>query len=70
VGNARTALYNWLFAQCGGSEFTLYTHDTDRTCSESRRPEFDKLLPLIEDGATLGIGISSVRERAVRFVGV
>jgi glutamyl-tRNA synthetase/nondiscriminating glutamyl-tRNA synthetase len=33
-------------------------------------PEFDKLLPLIEDGATLGLGIASVRERIERFVGV
>ena len=32
--------------------------------------EFDKLLPLIEDGAALGIGVSSVRERVVQFVGV
>jgi glutamyl-tRNA synthetase/nondiscriminating glutamyl-tRNA synthetase len=33
-------------------------------------PEFDKLLPLIEDGAALGLGVSSVRERIERFVGV
>jgi glutamyl-tRNA synthetase/nondiscriminating glutamyl-tRNA synthetase len=33
-------------------------------------PEFDKLLPLIEDGAMLGLGIPSVRERIERFVGV
>jgi glutamyl-tRNA synthetase/nondiscriminating glutamyl-tRNA synthetase len=32
--------------------------------------EFDKLLPLIEDGAALGLGIPSVRERIERFVGV
>ena len=32
--------------------------------------EFDKLLPLIEDGATLGLGVSSVRERIAQFVGV
>ncbi|MGB6691381.1 MAG: glutamate--tRNA ligase [Terracidiphilus sp.] len=32
--------------------------------------EFDKLLPLIEDGATLGLGIPSVSERIERFVGV
>jgi glutamyl-tRNA synthetase/nondiscriminating glutamyl-tRNA synthetase len=33
-------------------------------------PEFDKLLPLIEEGAALGLGVSSVRERIERFVGV
>ncbi len=32
--------------------------------------EFDKLLPLIEDGAALGIGILNVRERVLQFVGV
>jgi nondiscriminating glutamyl-tRNA synthetase len=32
--------------------------------------EFDKLLPLIEDGAALGLGMPSVRERVERFVGV
>ena len=32
--------------------------------------EFDKLLPLIEDGAALGLGIPSVSERVERFVGV
>jgi nondiscriminating glutamyl-tRNA synthetase len=32
--------------------------------------EFDKLLPLIEDGALLGLGIPSVSERIERFVGV
>ena len=33
-------------------------------------PDFDKLLPLIEDGANLGIGIPCVRERIECFVGV
>jgi len=32
--------------------------------------EFDKLLPLIEDGAGLNLGIPSVRQRVERFVGV
>ncbi|HEV2213794.1 MAG TPA: glutamate--tRNA ligase [Terracidiphilus sp.] len=32
-------------------------------------PEFDKLLPILETGSTLGIGIPSVRERIERFVG-
>jgi glutamyl-tRNA synthetase len=33
-------------------------------------PEFDKLIPLIEEGAALGLGIPSVRERIERFLGV
>jgi len=33
-------------------------------------PDFDKLIPLIEQGAKLGIGVPSVRERVERFVGV
>lgn len=32
-------------------------------------PEFDKLLPLIEEGSSLGLGIMSVRERIQQFVG-
>ncbi|HEY2860862.1 MAG TPA: glutamate--tRNA ligase [Terracidiphilus sp.] len=32
-------------------------------------PAFDKLIPLIEEGAGLGLGIRSVRERMDRFVG-
>jgi glutamyl-tRNA synthetase/nondiscriminating glutamyl-tRNA synthetase len=30
-------------------------------------PEFDKILPLIEEGAALGLGIPSVRERVEKF---
>ncbi len=33
-------------------------------------PDFDKLLPLIEEGAALRIGIPSVSERVARFTGV
>ncbi len=32
-------------------------------------PEFDELIPLIEDGATLGVGIPNVCQRVLRFVG-
>ena len=32
-------------------------------------PEFDKLIPLIEDGAALAVGIPSVSQRVLRFVG-
>ncbi len=33
-------------------------------------PAFDKVIPLIEDGAALGLGIHTVRERIECFVGV
>ena len=33
-------------------------------------PVFDKLIPLIEDGAALGLGILGIRDRIERFVGV
>ena len=32
-------------------------------------PEFDKLIPLMEEGAALGLGIAGVRERILGFVG-
>src|SRR6185437_12490064 len=32
-------------------------------------PEFDKIIPLIEEGAALGLGMRSVRQRIDRFVG-
>jgi nondiscriminating glutamyl-tRNA synthetase len=31
-------------------------------------PEFDKLIPLIEDGAALGLDIAGIRERIERFI--
>ena len=39
------------------------------TGSHSGR-EFDKLIPLIEEGASLGLGIVSIRHRIAQFVGV
>lgn len=33
-------------------------------------PEFDKIIPVIERGAGLGLGVPSVRQRVERFVGV
>jgi len=36
VGNARTALYNWLFARRTGGEFLLRIEDTDLERSETR----------------------------------
>jgi len=32
-------------------------------------PEFDKIIPLIEEGAALGLGMRTVRQRIDRFVG-
>lgn len=32
--------------------------------------EFDKLIPIIDEGAALGLGAPSVREHIERFVGV
>lgn len=37
---------------------------------EHSGPEFEQLLPLIEDGAAAGLGLPSVRERIEHFVGV
>jgi len=36
VGNARTALYNWLFARRTGGQFLLRIEDTDLERSEVR----------------------------------
>ena len=50
VGNARTALYNWLFARHTGGQFILRIEDTDLERSEAR---FE--LQLMEDLHWLGI---------------
>ena len=50
VGNARTALYNWLFARRMGGAFILRIEDTDVDRSEKR---YEKLL--IEDLRWLGL---------------
>jgi glutamyl-tRNA synthetase/nondiscriminating glutamyl-tRNA synthetase len=41
VGNARTALFNWLFARNQGGEFVLRIEDTD---AERSRPEYEHQL--------------------------
>lgn len=51
VGNARTALYNWLFARHTGGEFLLRIEDTDLDRSEARHET-----QLIEDLQWLGLG--------------
>jgi glutamyl-tRNA synthetase/nondiscriminating glutamyl-tRNA synthetase len=50
VGNARTALYNWLFARRLGGDFLLRIEDTDLERSEARYET-----QLIEDLRWLGI---------------
>ena len=45
LGNARTALFNWLFARHEGGTFVLRIEDTDtaRSTDESERMIFDDL---------------------------
>ncbi len=50
VGNARTALYNWLFARHTGGDFLLRIEDTDLDRSEARHEAH-----LIEDLKWLGL---------------
>ncbi len=50
VGNARTALYNWLFARHAGGDFVLRIEDTDVERSETRYEA-----QLIEDLRWLGL---------------
>src|ERR1700744_3878959 len=50
VGNARTALYNWLFARHTGGDFVLRVEDTDVERSEVRYET-----QLIEDLRWLGL---------------
>ncbi len=50
VGNARTALYNWLFARRGGGAFLLRIEDTDVERSEAQYEA-----QLIEDLHWLGL---------------
>ena len=50
VGNARTALYNWLFARRLGGDFILRIEDTDTSARSSR---YEK--QLIEDLRWLGL---------------
>jgi len=50
VGNARTALYNWLFARRSGGDFLLRIEDTDLERSEARYET-----QLIEDLRWLGL---------------
>ena len=46
VGNARTALYNWLFARHHGGTFVLRIEDTDADRSEARYEDQLRLIRL------------------------
>ena len=50
VGNARTALYNWLFARKSGGDFLLRIEDTDL-----ERSQLIHETQLIEDLSWLGL---------------
>lgn len=50
VGNARTALYNWLFARHHGGNFVLRIEDTDQT-----RVSEDAMQAVLEDLRWLGL---------------
>jgi glutamyl-tRNA synthetase len=62
IGNARTAVLNWLFAQKSGGEFVLRYDDTDQVRST---PEFAK--GIAEDMDWLGIKPQRVEWQSKRF---
>jgi glutamyl-tRNA synthetase len=62
IGNARTAILNWLFAQKSGGEFVLRYDDTDQVRST---PEFAK--GIAEDMDWLGIKPQRVEWQSKRF---
>ncbi len=62
IGNARTALLNWLFAKRAGGRFILRFDDTDR---ERSRPEYAEAI--VEDLAWLGITPDLVLRQSDRF---
>lgn len=62
IGNARTALLNWLFAKRAGGRFILRFDDTDR---ERSRPEYAEAI--VEDLAWLGITPDRVLRQSDRF---
>ncbi len=62
IGNARTALLNWLFAHRNGGKFVLRFDDTDL---ERSRAEY--ALSIAEDLAWLGVKPDSVRRQSERM---
>nr|WP_306266294.1 glutamate--tRNA ligase [Pararhizobium sp. IMCC3301] len=62
IGNARTALYNWLFARQHGGSFILRFDDTDKARSKE---EF--ATGILADMAWLGIEPARVERQSARF---
>jgi nondiscriminating glutamyl-tRNA synthetase len=62
IGNARTALFNWLFAKRYGGDFILRIEDTDQ---ERTSPVFEK--NLLEDLKWLSIGWNEGPEKGGEF---
>lgn len=62
IGNARTALFNWLFAQRHDGRFVLRFDDTD---AERSRPEYAERIA--EDLAWLGIRPDATVAQSARF---
>lgn len=62
VGNARTALLNWLFAKQQGGTFFLRIDDTD---AERSKPEFEQAI--IEDLHWLGLDHTQFARQSERF---
>ncbi|MEH6727310.1 MAG: glutamate--tRNA ligase family protein, partial [Hyphomicrobiales bacterium] len=62
IGNARTALYNWLYAQQHGGAFILRFDDTDKARSKQEFAD-----GILTDLAWLGIEPSRIERQSARF---
>ncbi|MEH6756926.1 MAG: glutamate--tRNA ligase [Parasphingorhabdus sp.] len=62
VGNIRTALHNWMFAQKNGGEFLLRLDDTDK-----ERSKEEYVTAIRADLAWLGINPDSEERQSARF---
>lgn len=62
IGNARTALYNWLFAQQHDGAFILRFDDTDKARSKQEFAD-----AILTDLAWLGIETSRIERQSARF---
>lgn len=62
VGNLRTALHNWMFAQAQGGRFLLRIDDTDRARSEERHVD-----SIRADLAWLGLAPDGEARQSARF---
>ncbi len=62
IGNARTALLNWLYARASGGTFILQFDDTDR-----ERSKAEYAASIEEDLAWLGVKPDLVRRQSERM---